>query len=290
MSDFSDKEDVQIFQLAKQYHDQGQRIDWKSIASRMYNSVDKSKCLRGRLNTLKKTYGKDLDGFPFRFQQKTSSIPRYCDHIDKHDIYLIISKMFEHVTSKDVCQVGGKAHLNCGELHSSGVTRLLNSIEVSDEDVFMDIGCGIANVLVQVVLESKVQKCLGVEIRKDAVLLAEEVISRHINQFPQLSKIRIIHSNFNQVPLIHMALLFQTTILYTSNLLFDPTTDLAVQEFISHAKKLRYVFSFQKFCPRHRSTCSKLICRKWSISNEVLVRVCWSDRLQLVYVYRKTIE
>lgn len=67
MSNFSDREDVQLFVLAKKYVDANQRISWTDIQGKMKGCKKPRDALRERFRTLKRTHGKDLDKFPRRF-------------------------------------------------------------------------------------------------------------------------------------------------------------------------------------------------------------------------------
>ena len=67
MSDFSDRQDLRLFVLAKKFVDAKKRISWGDIEDEMKSSKKSRRALQERFQTLKRTYGNDLDRFPKRF-------------------------------------------------------------------------------------------------------------------------------------------------------------------------------------------------------------------------------
>ena len=67
LTDFSDDEDLHLFQIAKMFTDAGCKIDWMYVARKMKYSKKTKEQLRGRLKTLKQRLGVDLSKFPRRF-------------------------------------------------------------------------------------------------------------------------------------------------------------------------------------------------------------------------------
>lgn len=72
MSDFSDKEDVQLFRFAKKFVDAKQRVSWAYIEKKMKFSKKSRVVLRERFRTLRRTYGDDLDKFPRRYKVRAT--------------------------------------------------------------------------------------------------------------------------------------------------------------------------------------------------------------------------
>ncbi|KAG6969148.1 hypothetical protein JG688_00005462, partial [Phytophthora aleatoria] len=56
-------------------------------------------------------------------------------------------------------------------------------------DIFLDIGCGIGNIVAQFALQTPVRSCIGVEIRSDLWCLGCQLISR----FPN---VQLLHNPF----------------------------------------------------------------------------------------------
>jgi hypothetical protein len=67
MSDFSDKDDIELFRAAKMFVDVGSAVDWDYTLKKMKKSKKTRSQLQGRLKTMKQRWGVDLNGFPIRF-------------------------------------------------------------------------------------------------------------------------------------------------------------------------------------------------------------------------------
>lgn len=67
MSDFTDREDRQLVQLALAYSRKSRNIIWGQLAQRMKSTRKSKEVLRQRLKTLKRTYGRNLESFPAWF-------------------------------------------------------------------------------------------------------------------------------------------------------------------------------------------------------------------------------
>jgi hypothetical protein len=290
MSNFSDVEDIQLFQLAKAFKDRNKRVDWKNVSVAMYHCKSHYKRLHERFNTLTRTYGRNLGAFPPRFYSQKVTKARKMIQLSVHEVYDVVLCLFACISQKDIVQKSGKAHQNTGEIQAYGVTQILALCGCDSDDVFSDFGCGIGNVLAQIALQSRVRKCVGVEIQNHLVAMSRVIIGENADRYPALKKIELLAGDIKKIPLIHMATLFQTTILYASNFLFDSSTDLALEEFCIHAAKLRLVITFKKFCPRHRKTCNKLLCKMWKLKCEALVPVHWSHKPNTIYFYEKSVD
>ena len=64
MSNFSDEEDMTLVSLVMPYVEEGRRVCWSNVATKMRSTNKTRSVLCERLKTLKKTYGAKLDRFP----------------------------------------------------------------------------------------------------------------------------------------------------------------------------------------------------------------------------------
>ena len=67
LTDFTDDEDLHLFQIAKMFTDASCKIDWMYVFRKMKYTKKTKEQLRGRLKTLKQRWGVDLSKFPRRF-------------------------------------------------------------------------------------------------------------------------------------------------------------------------------------------------------------------------------
>eukprot|EP00644_Phytophthora_capsici_P002325 jgi/Phyca11/63084/gw1.27.524.1 len=64
---FTFDDDKQLVQLARKYVETNQRIAWADIARRMSSTGHKAAALRQRLQSLYRTWGRDITRFPPNF-------------------------------------------------------------------------------------------------------------------------------------------------------------------------------------------------------------------------------
>lgn len=67
MSDFTDNEDRQLVQLARDFLRHSQQIPWEQLVRQMKGSKKTKEALRQRLKTLKRKHGLNLENFPAWF-------------------------------------------------------------------------------------------------------------------------------------------------------------------------------------------------------------------------------
>ncbi|OWY93703.1 LOW QUALITY PROTEIN: hypothetical protein PHMEG_00036805 [Phytophthora megakarya] len=77
-----------------------------------------------------------------------------------------------------------KRHLNVGEITMEAISKLIEVANFEDNDVFLDVGSGIGNVLVQVALQTRAARAIGIEIQSSLVTKAMELITDASTRFP----------------------------------------------------------------------------------------------------------
>lgn len=178
MSNFNDDEDKKLFQLAKRYVGAGRNVSWKAVAKIMQK--DRS-VLSGRFRTLKAAYGSDFEAFPRRFhtarKPKAKCVlaarrPTACVVLSENQIndlmllvrqtsspleasaaFSAIQEIFGAVKADNVRHSGAHVSHNAGKLSFTGTSKMIGAIgQISIDDVFLDIGSGVGNIIVQVAL------------------------------------------------------------------------------------------------------------------------------------------
>lgn len=316
MSNFSDREDRHLVQLAVVYGGQQQRISWAQVAKKMKYSGKDSRTLRLRLATLKHTHGKILQNFPaWFFKPPTSRSPSSArpprrsanqpfepprtgesPHslarvptapISTSDAYVALQRIFGHVRKKDVRQEAGRVETNIGEITPVGVTKVIELCSLSDVDVFLDVGSGIGNIVAQVALQTAVTSVIGVEIRHDVAALSQGMLRANASEYPQLLKARVIDSDVRDVETDPSGVL-STTVLFANNLLFTPPSSLALHGLCCVLPHLRLVILGDKVCPRHSSRCASTFCAMWTLRGTTGVPSEFKAALHDLYKYERT--
>ena len=221
-------------------------------------------------------------------EDKSPSTQDACEApLDKEEAYEAVDAIFESVVKKTVLHSGKDIHLNTGELSFDGVSALIESIgDISTQDRFLDIGSGLGNVVTQVALQTKMKRSIGVEIRRSVANLGKKLIEAKCCEMPRLKKVQIIAEDMCDVDLLADEEIKETTVLFSSNKLFLPATNLAMERVICDLKNLRYVFLGQPFCQRHTKRCCKEFCLLWVLCEEIKVDMTWTSTEVMLYKYK----
>ncbi|KAG1694315.1 hypothetical protein DVH05_021667 [Phytophthora capsici] len=143
------------------------------------------------------------------------------------DAKRVLASIFSDVTANDIRQKAGMTQNNAGELLPAGVAQMLEAMEPLDErDIFLDVGSGIGNVLVQVALTTKVNKCIGVEVRDELCAIATHRISRNIKTYPLLQKVTVKAADVRDVLLATQPPTSDATIVFANYFLFEEDAKL----------------------------------------------------------------
>lgn len=298
MADFSDAEDRLLFQLAKTQLDEGHKIDWKRVWQGMRTSTKSQHQLQIRLKTLKRTYGTNLDGFPRRFfserlhSRATSRIP-IADAVVRHQNYAhgAVAEIFRSVSRQDLQAPRRTPDCHAGEISIDGVTTMLSVLPpLKATDVFLDIGSGIGNVIIQVAVETQVGICIGIEVQSQLALLSKSLISSARATYARLGKISVYEDDIRQISGAPKAAMQSSTIVFANNLVFEPSTNEALEVFVTSAPRLAHVITTQAVCGRHRDTCKREFCSVWHFRKSIPVSVSWSAKPHKAYWYTKTLS
>ncbi|KAG1705769.1 hypothetical protein DVH05_003519 [Phytophthora capsici] len=120
-------------------------------------------------------------------------------------------------------------HENAGELLPQAVNQVLNVIgTVEAEDIFLDIGCGIGNIVTQFALQTRAQLCVGIEIRSDLCILGYKSINGHSSVESLLKKVLIRNGDAKSCGISTRPPFCHATIVYLNSFLFVDNVKLSV--------------------------------------------------------------
>jgi len=100
-------------------------------------------------------------------QEKGTSKPK--QRLNKQPSRLLLKHILQQVYNMSVTE---PEKLNCyepfspevyGETSFELVCQMIDQIEISEEDVFIDLGSGVGQVVLQVAASTKCQSCFGIE-------------------------------------------------------------------------------------------------------------------------------
>ena len=200
--------------------------------------------------------------------------------------YAAVTHIFASVRQSDVRQSSGRAEQNVGELSVLGVDTLIEACQFTPSDTFLDVGSGIGNVVAQVALQTQVKLAVGLEVRACVASMGQDLIAvRQAGDLSQLKKSKIIVGDIRTTDTASFA---NATVLYSNNLLFTPSSNLAIHRVCCTLKSLRLVLLADPACHRHSARCTTEFCAIWDLSNDnVQVGTEFRSALMRLYVYKR---
>ena len=289
MSTFSAHEDRSLLLLVVLFEDADGVVDWKRLIKYLSPTNKKMEDLQARLEFLKGADTTVLSDIPASYVAK-SSLQGVCALARQKRVYDAVDETFRHFKKSDVRQPSGKQHLNAGELAPDGVTAILDALDLTTRDVFVDIGSGTGSVLAQVVLQSEVSRAIGLEIRAELAEKSRFAFDRAKDKYQRLHKVEILTGDIKYLSPTIRAHLCSASAIFSNNAAFEPQDNHDLQNFVCSfdiMTELRVVMLSQRFCFRCHNSCSKEFCRRWKETDVILAKTCWMEKPVEVYVFRQ---
>ena len=285
MSVFTPKDDRALLLLVTAFQTDDV-IDWDSILLHLVPKGKTIEELQDRLYFLTTQDKSVLYELPESFVEGTTLEAPYSAK-QQDFIYTALDSIFRSFTKADVRQPRGQQHLNVGETAPVGVSALLQELQLSATDVFIDIGSGTGSLLAQVALEAPVLRAIGLEIRSDLAEKSRAAIENASDRFTKLQIITIIAGDVKALPSDAKTQIRTGTVLFSNNLAFLAEDVLGLQELICSSFCLRAVALTQKICARCSRTCTNEFCQIWEHKQVLSVETCWRQKPIEVYIYRR---
>ena len=300
LTTFTDEDDKELVQIVVKYAQQQRRIDWGEVERKMRHTKYTKKALRTRLTSLQQQYGLNVMKFPKRFfmplarkikrraQVKARLVRKSLTPLcDAAEIYTLLEKTYGTISKQEINHSGKSHHENAGELSALSVTEIIRSVgPITCDDVFLDVGSGIGNIVAQFAMETSVGLSIGLEIRKDLVEIAKRRIMSSAPNVLQLKRTQFIAGDLRKVDFSALPLA-NTTIIWSSNVLYEPLTNLSLEKMICSLSRLRVVLLLLPFCHRHRDSCTREFCGLWELDKTLEVAVSWTHKLVTIYFYKR---
>jgi hypothetical protein len=198
----------------------------------------------------------------------------------------VMLEVFKTVTKADVRQASGRIEHNVGELTYAGVREILQASAFTSDDVFVDVGAGVGNVIAHVALDSTVNASVGIEVRPDVARAGGLLIKKHSVKYPRLAAVHMFVEDVRTLSLDKLPLMRECTVLFSHNTLFVPEALIALENLCCHLPRIRIVILQQPFCHRHRPTCTREFCTLFRARQSPLaVSVTFTTTLSSLTVY-----
>ena len=177
-----------------------------------------------------------------------------------------------------------------GEVSIESVaTTILPLLNLDEDDVFFDLGCGTGKILVQVVLQTPCKRATGIELMQNRVLEGHKALKRLQERDIAIlrdKQIEIFRGDIFVPP--DQARLMDATVVFINNVMFGPALMLKVMELLKDMSNLRCVITLRKICERHgdvKCTRAGNFCIEYVHPPlEAEIDVSWADKTS-VYLY-----
>jgi tRNA G46 methylase TrmB len=196
-----------------------------------------------------------------------------------------------HTVSKaDVRQPSGRIDHNSGEIAPEAVTMIIEQFgSLSVDDVFLDVGSGVGNVILQVALQSSFRQCVGIEKREELADITQKVLVQHMQHYPRLGSVVVIAGDITTMDFDTIQNITNSTHLYCSNKVFTTDALLALED-MCLLPKLKKVVMTDVPCPRHKQRCNKQFCHLWTLVCKIAVPVTYTDTKVDFFFFDRNLE
>ncbi|POM76257.1 Histone methylation protein [Phytophthora palmivora] len=310
-------DDKELVQLARGYEQDGARISWRDVAHRMRHTRHNANALHQRLKSLMRTHGSRLAQFPRNYytpvqrprgvaalpspprpselsnpnqavQSVVQAAPSWIPPLSPTSAEHVVAAIFDDVPRQMILGYEGDSiHKNVGEVMPSGVTMLLAELgNIDGQDVFLDIGSGLGNIVAQVVLATDVYRVMGIEAREEVQRAGIDAINRSSYAWAFRERAPFISKDVSDIRLATNSPFAEATVVYWNNVLFEPRVVEHVKNELCTMANIRYLLSCVNFCPRHRPLCLSGFCASLDLMKVVGVPCSWKAKPQSVYIYK----
>ena len=137
-----------------------------------------------------------------------------------------------------------KIYLTYGEILYPSVNAIIDYLDITDQDVFYDLGSGVGKVPLHFFLKTPVRKACGVEASKIRNDHAVNIYHQVQSKFPELFKVgrelKCLQKNFME------AGIEDATIVYTCSTCFSEELLTEIAELLDGCPHLKYVISLKE--------------------------------------------
>lgn len=134
--------------------------------------------------------------------------------------------------------------LTYGEILYDGVNTIINNINITEKDVFYDLGSGIGKLVLQIFLNTPVKTSQGIEASLARHKVADNIFNKVVQQLPELFEHkegkRLLQSSQGNF-LLHDIL--DATIIFIDSVCFSEETLKNISKILNNCPHLKHVIS-----------------------------------------------
>jgi hypothetical protein len=177
-----------------------------------------------------------------------------------------------------------KVYFTYGEILYPSLNKIIQYMDIDENDVFYDFGSGVGKVVLQVLLNTPVKKAIGIEFNKKRNDVAVKVYKQVKHEFPELIKNRefeCLNKNFLEVDVS------DATIIYACSTLFAPPLLADIAKVIDqHCPKLKYLISI----PSVKYDYTHIPCESVKVEDIMDIDCTWDKTVCYIYTPKGTGE
>jgi hypothetical protein len=181
-------------------------------------------------------------------------------------VYAEVQKIFSG--AKNTVQAVTQAQ---GEILYQGVGKLLTKIDLTEADVFFDLGSGVGKIVLQVFLQTQVKAAIGIELapelHKKSLAAAQRIGQDLPALFSVNRKLNFVLGDFLTTSFAEATVLLLNSTCYSQEML------LRLGEIINDCPHIRYVLTLRTILNLEKLTLSKI----------VRVQCSWDTALCFIY-------
>ena len=155
-----------------------------------------------------------------------------------------------------------------GEILLPGILKLIENIDITSDDVFLDLGSGLGKLCISFLLLTRIKHSIGIELEKNRYNISCLARKKFM---PYIANRRLDFYNYNIVDYD----LTKANIIYIGSLCFSDKLLKIISDKINHHSSIKYVITFNKL----PDTYLKLM-------KELIIPCSWKNN-EILYIYEK---
>ncbi|KAI8333108.1 histone methylation protein DOT1-domain-containing protein [Chlamydoabsidia padenii] len=171
-----------------------------------------------------------------------------------HILYQVYSRTVAH-QADELNNYQAFSNYVYGEINASLVNEFITKTNITSKSVFMDLGCGIGNVVLQVAAQTGCES-YGIEIMETPCKMAKRQLKEYATRMKAwclpTGKVHFRHGDFLDTAANDMyTTLKRADVLLVNNYAFDATTNHSLAQMFLDLKEGTKIISLKSFVPKH---------------------------------------
>ncbi|PRP80216.1 hypothetical protein PROFUN_12102 [Planoprotostelium fungivorum] len=212
-----------------------------------------------------------------------------------------ITKKEESTTNRSGGNLDGFGSATYGEIVPAAVMHLIKLLEITERDVFYDLGSGIGKAVIQIALQTNVKRSVGVELsetRYNLSLVAAKDTWEAVRDFsPEERKLVTVREDIDELQKTICFLnsdildidISDATCIYWNNICFNAQASHKILLMFKELPEGTRVLCSRKLCRRHSALCitKNEPCCYMSLARQDKIECTWAESCT-VFIYTVT--